>query len=271
MSLRSVVLSLVPAVVLWGCKSTPPTATPEPAPAPAPAEDVPQASTATLPLPEAEAVLEKAVQAVGGRALVDGIESYYLESVMSVPAQNLTASSKLWWHEGRFHAVTEMPGVGVTRVWGDDKAIWAEDPINGRRQIEGIEARQTRWGNAIVLAADWKRYFSAARTQTRRETEHGVLIDVVLTGDDGDEVVLSFDETSGLLREQQFKQASPMGAMPVRLEFHEYQELSGLLVAMRSVMDLGVMTAETKLRKLQTNIAITDDALRPEGVQPPSP
>lgn len=265
MSLRSIVRSLVPAVVLWGCATPPPTQTPEPAPAPEPAQEETPEPTETLPLPEAEAVLEKAVQAVGGRTLIDAVESYYLESVMQVPAQNLTASSKLWWHEGRFHAVTEMPGVGVTRVWGDDTTIWAEDPINGRRKVEGVEAHQTRWGNAIVLAADWKRYFSAARTQTRRETQDGVLIDVVLTADNGDEVVLSFDETSGLLREQHFKQASPMGAMPVRLEYHEYQELSGLLVPMRAVMDLGVMTAETKLRKLQTNIAIADDLLRPEG------
>lgn len=268
-SMRSTLLKLLPIFALAGCKP-PPVATPEDAPPAQEAAEETSPAASTKPLPSAEEVLAKAVEAVGGAAEIGAIESYYLESLMRVPAQNLSANNKLWWRKGAFLAVTEMPGVGVTRVWGDAQEIWSEDPINGKRKLEGVEAHQTRWGNVLVLAAEWKQYFDAARTQARREADGAVLIDVVLSSKVGDEVVLSYDETSGLLLEQQFSQVTPMGAMPIRVDYDEYQTLSGLQVPMHSTMDLGLMTAETTILKLQTNVPIEDaQLLPPEAAEAP--
>lgn len=268
MSIRLLRRSCLAVFLLAACKK-PPSASPEDAgSADAVETDTPEVSASTAPLPDAEAVLAKAVDTAGGANTIAAIESYYLESTMSVPAQNLSANNRLWWRKGAFHAVTDMPGVGLTRVWGDAQQIWAEDPINGRRQLDGVEANQTRWGNALVLAATWKTYFDAARTQARRETERGVLVDVVLTAKNGDEVVLSFDETSGLLIEQQFAQVTPMGAMPIQIVFDEVQTLGGIRVATRSVLDLGLMNAETSILKLQTNVPIEDAQLLPPAPTP---
>jgi len=273
--MRAKLLCLLPFILL-GCRPRESTTPPQAAtgteqgaaPAAAAASEAP--STPPSALPDATAVLAKAVEAVGGKEKLAAVRTYYLESVMKVEAQNLTASNKLWWTEDRFLAETDMPGVGLTRVWGNRNELWAEDPLNGRRRLSGVEAEQTRWGNALVLAADWKRYFDSARTQARREHEGKVLVDVVLSSAEGDEVVLSFEESSGLLLEQQFKQVTPMGAMPLHIYYLEYQQLNGIKVPTRSLLDLNLMQAEQTILKLQTNVEIDPARLSPPGVDAPA-
>src|SRR5690606_27171306 len=95
-SMRSTLLKLLPIFALAGCKP-PPVATPEDAPPAQEAAEETSPAASTKPLPSAEEVLAKAVEAVGGAAEIGAIESYYLESLMRLPAQHLPSTTKLSW------------------------------------------------------------------------------------------------------------------------------------------------------------------------------
>lgn len=268
-------LLLAGIVSLAACKAEAPPVQPDAAPqgGEAPAEgsaatEAEAEAEVTQDLPDAQIVLNQAVAAMGGEERVDAIDSYYLEFNMVVPGQNLTANSKTWWEQGKFFSETDMPGVGVTSVWGEDGRIWSRDPVNGKREVTGLEAHQNRWGTELVIAESWQQHFDDARTQARREVDGRALIDVILTDSTGDEVVLSFDEETGLMVEQLFTQVTPIGSSPIKQKYGEYQVLDGLKYQTSWVMEIGHMTAELSLVKLQTNIDIDWAKMMPGVTKP---
>lgn len=257
-------LTLAAALGLGACSKPPaaaPTTTPD-APATTPA--------AATTLPTAESVLAKAVEAAGGAAAHDALASYYSESKMEIPSQGLSADSKLWWKKGKFYMEIDMPGVGLSRVWCDGKTVISEDPVNGRRTLEGREATQSRWAASVSLPHEWTQYFTKATTVGRRDDADKSLVDVKLTGADDVEVTLTFDESTGLLRSQSFLQASPMGAMPVEVAVVEYKPYAGLQQAAKTEMRMAIFTATTTLTKFDANVDIDDAKFVPAAPEAPA-
>jgi hypothetical protein len=237
---------------LGGCQPPPP-AQPDDANIAQPSDETPAAAD----------VLEAGVAAIGGRDVIDSIESYYSESNMEVKGQNMQASTKIWWKKGSFYSETDMEGVGVTKVWRNDDGVWSDDPINGWRKLDGKEARQAEWSNTLSLVADWQKFFTAAEITGRRTHEDLTLIDVVLTSDDGDEITMSFDTETGLLRQQLFEQETPMGVMPITVDIEEYTTYGGLKQPARSVTNMSVVDAVSTVAKFEINLEIDDAKFQP--------
>lgn len=257
--MKSVVHRLLPALVLVGaCAKPPAAATTTPG-----AEPATTAAPATPTLPAAESILAEAVEAAGGTAAHDALAAYYSESRMEIPSQGLSADTRLWWKKGKFYMEVDMPGVGLTRVWCDGDKVTSEDPVNGRRTLEGREATQHRWAASVSLAHEWAKYFTKATTVGRREADGHKLVDVKLTGADDVEVTLSFDEATHLLHSQAFLQQSPMGAIPVELAVVEYKPYAGLQQAARTEMRMALFTAVTTMTKFDANVEIDDAKFAP--------
>lgn len=262
--IRPTLRLLVLATLAVGC-SKPPATT-----APTTANAEPQTPAADV-LPKAEEVLAQSVEAAGGKGAHDKLASYYSESRMEIPSQGLSADSKLWWEKGKFYMEVAMPGVGLTRVWFDGNTVTSDDPVNGRRTLEGKESTQTRWATSVSLAHDWKTYFTEASTIGRREVDGKQLVDVKLTSADKSEVILSFDEATHMLASQQFSQQSPMGAMPVEIAVVEYKPYAGVQHAARTEMRVAIFTATTTVTKFDANVDIDDAKFTPTAPEPPKP
>jgi hypothetical protein len=261
---RTTARLFVLAALVVGCSPKPatPSTTPPVADAPPPAADA---------LPAAEEILAQSVEAAGGKDAHEKLASYYSESHMEIPSQGLSADTKTWWEKGKFYSEITMPGVGLTRVWFDGTTVTSDDPVNGRRTLDGKESIQTRWASSVSLAHDWKNYFTQASTVGRREVDGRKLLDVKLTGEQESEVVLSFDESTHLLASQQFKQQSPMGAMPVEIAVVEYKPYAGIQHAARTEMRLAIFTATTTVTKFDANVEIDDAKFTPTAPEPPKP
>lgn len=225
------------------------------------------ADTAEQPaeaLPAAEEVLQAAVEAVGGPEKIASIKSFYAEHKMEMPAQNMHAVTKMWWQDGHFYIETDMPGVGVMRQWRNEEGVFADDPVNGKRKLDGKEAKQAEQSGSLVMEADWKKYYTTATTVARREADGRSLIDIKLESDDGDEILLSYDEETGLLREKQFKQETQMGVIPVAERIESYRDVDGFKVAERSSTSMTVMEATNTLIDFQPNVTIEPSRFKPE-------
>jgi len=192
-------------------------------------------------LPAAEALFAANVEAVGGKAKIDTIKSFYREDTMEIPSQKIKITNKMWWKEGDFYSEADMPGMGVTKIWKVGDALWSQDPINGLRKIEGKEAEQQLRGNEdLVVTANWKKHFAKAETKARRVADGKTLIDVLLTTEGGDEVTMSFDEETKLVVEQAFVQDSPQGKIPMKAINDEYKDFDGFKVPVKSTVDMTV-------------------------------
>jgi hypothetical protein len=207
-------------------------------------------------LPDAEAVLERAVEAAGGRAVLDAVETFYFEGEIAIPAQNITGKMEVWWKGGDFYTAQHISGIGKMRAGKAGATIWSDDPINGLRRLEGVEAEQHTWASSFQLAADWQRYFESARTVEERDVDGAKVYDVKFVSASGAEVLMSFDAQTGLQVAQKYEQVTPMGSMPVSVKMEDYREVDGIKVAFKQVTDATLAKATQTLTKVEFNLEV---------------
>jgi hypothetical protein len=217
-------------------------------------------------LPAAEELLAASVDALGGAANFEAIRSYYVESQMTVDGLGLNGTAQTWWAGGDFYVETDMPGVGLVRLGSQGDKIWSDDPINGMRMITGVEAEQAAWSTSRCLALDWKDYFKSAETTALVDGEGGRrLAEITFRSPSDDVVVLRLDLETKMPVSQSFKQANPLGAMPVTVTFEDFREVAGTKVAYKQFVDASLTKMSSITSKFEVNGEVPVDKFAPPG------
>jgi hypothetical protein len=209
-------------------------------------------------LPSAQDVLARAVEAVGGKAKLDAVTSFYYRGQVSIMGQNMGGPIEIWWKDGDFYTTQDMTGVGQIRAGKQGDTIWSQDPINGLRKLAGTEAEQHLWASSVMLAADWEKYFTGAKTVGEREEDGSTLYDIELTSESGAKITMSFDKDTGLQAAQTYQQVTPMGPMPVSVKMEDYRSIEpeGIKIAFRQVTDASLMKATQQIDEIRINVDV---------------
>jgi hypothetical protein len=172
--------------------------------------------------------------------------------------QNIHGNLEIWWKAGDFYMEQHVPGLGRMRAGKRGDEIWAEDPIHGLRKLAGVEAEQHAWASSLLLAAEWKRYFTRATTIAAHAEGDRTLYDVELTAPSGLRVVMRFDAASGLQVGQSFEQVTPFGKQPFDVRFEDYREVEGLQLAYRQVIDAKPQKVVQTITEVRLNAEVDD-------------
>lgn len=223
----------------------------------APSDDAP-APEPEDSLPDAKELLAKSVEAVGGQATLDTVKSFHLVGTIGAPKQNLTGKVETWWKGGDFYMVQTIPGLGINRSGKKGDVIWAEEPINGLRKLEGKEAEQHMWASSLLLTADWDQFFDEAKTTAEREIEGKKVYDIELSAKSGATLTLTLDAKTHLMVEQSFKVHSPLGAMPVTIRSTDYREVDGMKIPYKQVTNASLMELTQELSVVELNAPVDE-------------
>ena len=214
------------------------------------------AAAPSEPLPDAAGLLEKSVEASGGRDKIAAIQSFHFAGKVSAPKLNITGSVETWWKGGDFYMVQTIEGIGTNRSGKQGDVIWTEEPINGLRKLDGQEAEQHSWASSLLLAADWKKYFSEAETVQAKDHDGKPAYDVKLTSKSGAELTLTIDKESSLVVAQDFEVVNPMGRTPVKMALEEYREVDGVKIPFKQSSDLGVLQLSQEITDVKFNVEV---------------
>ncbi len=226
-----------------------PDATPKTANAPA-ADEAPAR-------PTAEAILSRAVEAVGGAAALNAIKSYSYDGRISIVGQAIGGEVKAWWKNGEFLMQTPIVGIGEIRAGLYEGVLWNEDPIHGLRRVSGDEEKQQRWNESLFLPSDWQKHFKTAEVTGEKTIHDENAYEVTLK--DGDLALqLYFSEKTGLMVGQTFNTVTPQGNMPTRLTLEDYREVEGIQWAYKQVTDLGIGKAVQLLNNITFNAEVDE-------------
>ena len=209
-------------------------------------------------LPDAADLLAKSVEAVGGKAKLDSVKSFHLEGTIGAPKQNLSGKVETWWKGGDFYMVQTIPGLGINRSGKKGELIWAEEPINGLRKLDGKEAEQHMWASSLLLTADWRNFFETATTVKMRDIEGKAAYDIELSAKSGAVLTVTIDATSHLMVEQSFKVFSPLGSMPVTIRSTDYRDVEGMKIPYKQVTDASLMELTQQLSVVELNAEVDE-------------
>ena len=213
---------------------------------------------AAAALPKAEDLLTKSVEAAGGKAAFAKVESFYYQGQLEIAGQKLEAKAELWWKNGDFYTEQNMGGVGKVRAGKKGGKIWADDPVNGLRDLKGLEAEQVTWQSHMMLPVEWQSYFSRAETVREDKVGDKPVYVVKLTSASGAELEMMFDKAGGLWTGMKFTQDTPMGKIPVTLALEDYREVSGIKIAFKQVTEMPLANATMEMQKLDVNVEISE-------------
>lgn len=251
------------------CFLTPGTALAQKAAAKKPA--APAASA--LPLKNAAAVLDAAAKATGASAAA-AIKSTVITGTLSIPANGLTGAMTIKTKApNRFVMVQTLPNIGDIRMGYDGKVGWSEDPMNGMRELKGVELAQARDEAERTADTDWRKKAKTVELLAPRKVGATLCYVVKVTPKIGTASTQYYDAKSLLLLRTDMVSVSPNGKLPTETYLSDYRTVDGVKMPFktRSIV-AGIQEVIVTFQKVENGVAIDDaEFAKPAAKPKPKP
>ena len=259
-------VSLVCVLSAGACASNPP---PPAATPPSAASPPPAAAAAPTPAKPRtpEQILADAVTATGGAAAWNAHKTAHYTMETTLQGMGMGGKGE------RFQTITnksltvmEMTGLGRVREGTNGKIAWTEDPLQGIRYLDGIEAEQTRIGSSWNADMQAGELFAKLEAATEPGPNGVTLECVVATPKLGQPLRSCYDARTHLQVSQSGVRASPQGDMPFRATLGGWREVGGVKIPFESNTQLGPITTVDRV------LSVTfDEPLDEKMFDPPKP
>jgi hypothetical protein len=186
-------------------------------------------------LPSGREVVDRYVEAIGGKAAVTKYKSTRVEGTFSVPAQGLKGTLEvLSAAPDRFLLRVTLPGVGEIANGFDGTVGWLMDPMMGPMLLEGEALAEMKidadYYGALHDGAHYKSLETVERTVFEGTPVYKVRVERRTGGEDFEFYAVA----SGLLVGSTGKRTLPMGTFDVTNVLSDYEDFGGLRLATRS-------------------------------------
>jgi outer membrane lipoprotein-sorting protein len=179
-------------------------------------------------LPKAETILDKAVEATGGKAAYQKIHSEISHGSMSISGMTGEATT---YKAAPDKVMTEIvfQGLGTVQEGSDGKVAWSNSAMQGPHIKEGEEKEVALLMAKFDGEANWHSIFTKAETAGVESVDGKDCYKVVLTPKAGKPMTRFYEKESGLLRRSVMTMNSPMGEITVESTFDDYQKTGDIL------------------------------------------
>lgn len=204
-------------------------------------------------------ILERYVQALGGRAALEKISTRTIRGSYEIAGTPLKGE-----HEGYSKApnmitlTTVLPGVGVNRNGYDGQTAWAQDPVDGLRELKGGELAMMKFD------AEFNRELKLKRLLTQLELKGAEKVGgreahvVVGTPEGLAPMKMYFDKLSGLLLRTDMAWDTPRGKMAFEVYYDDYREVDGVKLPFSQRWQAPNFVAVIKFTSVRHNEAVED-------------
>ena len=183
-------------------------------------------------LPSVAEILEKAVQALGGKDKLQSVKSMLSRGSLSIPAAGITGTVVIQQSsDSKFKMTAEVPGVVESETGSDGKFVWEVSNVTGAEILEGARAEQARFQMALFPLLDMKKYFDTMEC-TGTETFAGEECYVVVyKTKKSSPMTTYYSVKTGLERGNRLNTVTAMGDLNIVSEVKSYGESNGIKYA----------------------------------------
>lgn len=223
------VTSLILAMAGFGFAQTP---QPKPAtqsPAPSTPATKTATATATAAMPTADQVIDKYVQALGGKAAIEKLTSRAAKGSFDMPAMNVSAPIESYNKApNKTVFILEIPGFGSVGRGYDGTTGWSQNPQEGLREMSGAELAMMKRGAEFNREIRLKQLYPQMTVKGKEKVgeREAYLIEATPAG--GAPEKMYFDTQTGLLIRYDFEAETPQGKFSTQSSFDDYKEVDGV-------------------------------------------
>lgn len=182
-------------------------------------------------LPDARTLIDRHIEAIGGRDAVASQRDSLMRGQFSMPAVGMSGDLTIATRaSGEYLMHIELPGIGAIRTGFSPEAAWSLDPFTGPRLLEGEErdAMIERLEPGAVLRDP--EFVLTATTTEKTEMGGQACFRVELQWRSGRTTADCYAVDSGLLVALQSREVSPMGEVESLSLLSDYRQFGDVLV-----------------------------------------
>ncbi len=228
----------------------------------------PAAAPSEAATPSGIELVDASIEAIGGADALAAIENAILTYTVLIPAQGIEGKIVV-----RYLAPNQMeihqsfPSLSDGTHGTDGTFGWATDNMMGPRLMEGVELQTTLRDASLTWMSEFETFYPEPGVVRRVENEDRALWKLEATSAWGTPDSFAFDANTGLMFNMATRAETPMGPIPVTLEFRNYQEMSGLQLALDQSIFMASIEMQKTLVSFETNLPDFAPITMPEDVK----
>ncbi len=207
----------------------------------------------------ADQVIEKSIDAAGGRAALEKLTSTYAKGSMEMGAMGMHGTIEYYSKApNKLLVVTTIEGMGEMKQGFDGQIAWALTP-QGLVDITGPQLDAMKRQATFNRELKWREMFPKVELKGKEKVGDKDAWVVVMSPAAGEPVTQYYDAASFLLIRQNAKHETPQGQLEITTDFSDYRDLGNGMKApfqLTQKMPMGEMV--TKISEMKNNVPIDD-------------
>jgi zinc protease len=180
-------------------------------------------------LPKAETVLDKYIEATGGKAAYKKLHSEILTSSTEFVGKSVRASIVAYKAEPKkSYSVVEIEGIGKVEQGINGDVAWERSALRGPRLKDGEEKFAAM--HEASLHEDWREFYKKAEMAGVETVDDQTCYKLVLTPNEGKPETRYYDKKSNLLVKVSKLVTTQMGEIPAEFTVSDYKKVGDILV-----------------------------------------
>jgi hypothetical protein len=215
-------------------------------------------------LPSAETILNKFLDATGGRAALEKRHNQVEHGTVEMAAMGIKGDLIIYEAEpNKNRMVIDLTGIGKIESGTDGTVAWENNPLQGPRVKQGVELVDALRDATFNAALSVQKLYSKIETTGTETTEGHDCYKVVLTPKEGNPTAEYYDKTSGLLVKTSATRTTAMGDVAVEMVFDDYRKDGDLVLPHKLTQRLAQTEIQILVEKTEVNVDL------PKGVFDP--
>lgn len=216
-------------------------------------------------LPTVDQVLNRYLEATGGRTAYEKVKSETSVGTMEMKAQGIKGRMAGYRRAPNLsYSIVEIDGVGKIEEGVSNGVVWEMSPLAGPRVKSGEEGAFAKREATVNKDLNWRDVYAKAEV-TGEETIDGVACyRVVLTPkEDGRPETRYYDKQTGLMKRMLVVAATQMGDLPVETTVSAYKQFGELKAATRIVTKMASQEMVVTISSVEFNKEIPASRFEP--------
>jgi hypothetical protein len=193
----------------------------------APAE---QAKPAEPALPSAQSVIDRHIEASGGRKALDAINSVAVKGSVTFPANGMTGTLEAYAaRPNKSLSKMTLAGIGEIQEGFDGTTAWSLSPMTGPMIATGEELAQRAFNSNFDRALGMAAHYESMKTAEKTTFEGRPVYRLELTRKGGGTDIEFYDVDTGLKAGSVTEVKNPMGTITATSALSDYKKFGDLL------------------------------------------
>jgi outer membrane lipoprotein-sorting protein len=215
-------------------------------------------------LPKGDAILDKYVEATGGKAAYSKLHSQVVTGTTEFKAMGMKGKMTVYTAEpDKHYSEMELAGIGKIQEGSNGDVVWSYSAMQGPHIKEGDERAESLLQGKFNAEVNWRDIFKSAETTGTDTIDGKTCYKVVLTPKQGPVMTRWFDKDSGFMVKSSMTSKTPMGEVQSETMYSDYRKEGDLTVAHKMNTKVATMELSMTVDSVQTNPEIPKDKFDP--------